>query len=146
MGKSMIAFAAASVAMGCFAATLEVGPTRAYRTIQSAADAAKPGDTVLIDAGVYREWVKPSVAGTEAAPITFRAREKGKAVITGADVVTGWTKRPDGLWEKTMPLKDFEGKFNPFTDMLHGDWFRANKRRHPRTGLIFNGERLKFRQ
>lgn len=74
--KLMIALVAASAAVGCFAATLEVGPNRAYRTIQSAADAAKPGDTVLIDAGVYREWVKPSVAGTEEASVTFRANKR----------------------------------------------------------------------
>ena len=146
IGKSMIALVAASAAMGCLAATLEVGPNRAYRTIQSAADAAKPGDTVLIDSGVYREWVKPSVAGTEQAPITFRAREKGKTVISGADVITDWTKRADGLWEKTILLNDFAGRFNPFTDMLHGDFFRSNRKRHPRTGLVFNGKRLKFRQ
>ena len=138
--------AAMTGSLAVCAATLEVGPTRAYRTVQSAADAAKPGDTVLIDSGVYREWVKPSVAGTESAPVTFRAREPGKAVISGADVVTGWTKRADGLWEKRLPLADFKGRYNPFTDWLHGDWFRANRLKHPRTGLVFNGTRLKFRQ
>ena len=88
----------AGLALTLSAATFEVGEGRPYRTIQSAAAVAKPGDTVLIDPGVYREWVKPANAGTKETPISYRAREKGKTVITGAEVVCGWTKRADGLW------------------------------------------------
>ena len=126
--------------------TLEVGPSRTYRTIQSAADVAKPGDVVLIDPGVYREWVKPANAGTEDAPITYRAREKGKTVITGADVVSGWTKRADGLWEVKLPYDAFGG-FNPFTDFICGNFYYTAKGvRNPRTALFRGNEQMRFRE
>ena len=127
-------------------ATLEVGPTRSYRTIQAAADVAKPGDVVIIDPGVYREWVKPANAGTAEAPITYRARERGKAVITGADVVTGWRKRADGLWEVKLPYDAFGG-LNPFTDFISGNWYQPPKGvRNPRTALFRGRERMRFRE
>lgn len=39
------------------AATLEVGATKAYTTIQSAVDAAYSGDEIIVDAGAYSEFV-----------------------------------------------------------------------------------------
>ena len=145
--KMMIAVAAVTpLAFPAFAATLEVGANRAFRTIQSAADVAQPGDVVLIDPGVYREWVKPANAGTEAAPITYRAREKGKTVITGADVVTGWAKRADGLWEVKLPYDSFRG-LNPFTDFISGNWYQPAKGvRNPRTMLFRGNEQMRFRE
>ncbi|WP_244506399.1 pectinesterase family protein [Pararhizobium polonicum] len=38
-------------------AILTVGPGKTYDTVQAAADAAKPGDTILIQPGTYREVV-----------------------------------------------------------------------------------------
>lgn len=52
----------------CGAATLRVGPKREYRTIRSAAQAARDGDLVLIDAGVYRG----DVASWRAHGLTVR--------------------------------------------------------------------------
>ena len=37
------------------AATLHVGGTKLYKTVTSAIEAAQPGDTILVDAGTYRE-------------------------------------------------------------------------------------------
>ena len=34
-----------------------------FLTISRAARLAMPGDTIIVHAGTYREWVKPSVAG-----------------------------------------------------------------------------------
>lgn len=145
MKKPMMVLAA-GMALAVSAATLEVGPSRAYRTIQSAADVAKPGDTVLIDPGVYREWVKPANAGTKDAPITYRAREKGKTVITGSDVITGWTKRADGLWEVRLPYDAFGG-FNPITDFIYGNWYYPAKGvRNPRTALFRGNGQMRFRE
>src|SRR5687767_12337385 len=46
-----------------------------FRTIQKAADVARPGDTVLIRPGVYREQVRLRTSGTAEKRITFRAWE-----------------------------------------------------------------------
>lgn len=96
MTKTTVLAGIAGLASALSAATLEVGANRPYRTIQSAA-VAKPGDTVLIDPGVYREWVKPANAGTKEAP------------ITGAEVVTGWTIAPDRRYSvKNAHRPDFK--------------------------------------
>ncbi len=65
-----------------------------WRTISHAAGQVKPGDTVLIHRGVYREWVAPSVSGTPEAPITFAGVPKEEVVLSGADLLTSWTPVP----------------------------------------------------
>ena len=92
-----------------------------WRTIQRAADVAKAGDVVTIRGGTYREWVKPANAGRADAPIVYRAAKGERVVVTGADPVTGWTRRPDGLWMAQVRYDSFRG-MNPFTDSISGDW------------------------
>ena len=58
-----------------------------FRSIQEAAQVARPGDEVLVAPGVYREYVDPIHAGTEDARITYRSIEPLGAVITGAEPV-----------------------------------------------------------
>ena len=58
----------------------------------------RPGDTVLIHAGIYRETVQPREGGRPGARITFRAVPGDTVVISGADPVTEWHRQPDGLW------------------------------------------------
>ena len=58
-----------------------------FRHINDAAQAAKPGDEVLVAPGVYREYVDPANAGTEDARITYRSTTPLGAVITGAEAV-----------------------------------------------------------
>ncbi|MEN3358005.1 MAG: hypothetical protein V7637_1987, partial [Mycobacteriales bacterium] len=36
---------------------------RPYRTINRAAELAQPGDSVVVHAGEYREWVRPRRGG-----------------------------------------------------------------------------------
>ena len=112
-----------------------------WRTIQRAADVASAGDTVTIRGGVYREWVKPANAGRADAPITYRAAKGEKVIVTGADHVRDWTRRPDGLWTAKIRYDTFGG-MNPFTEYISGDWFRGNGRKHPRTRLIHDGKPL----
>ena len=35
-----------------------------FKTIQKASDLSKPGDTILVQPGIYRERVSPPVGGT----------------------------------------------------------------------------------
>jgi len=66
--------------------TLKAGGDGPYKTIAAAIQEAKPGDTVLVAPGVYKEAVVISGAqsGAPGSPITLRG-EKG-AIIDGAGV------------------------------------------------------------
>ena len=62
-----------------------------FTSISDAARIAMPGDEVIVYPGIYREAVDPVHSGTESQPIVYRSIEKNKAVITGAELLTGWT-------------------------------------------------------
>ena len=99
---------------------------RPFRSIQEAADIALPGDEVLVEPGVYREYVRPRHAGRADARITYRSAEPRGAVITGAEPVTDWTPY-DGaaegeVYTARIPNALFGG-FNPYTVRVRGDWF-----------------------
>ena len=65
---------------------------RPFSRISDAAKIARPGDEVLVAPGIYREYVNPEMGGTENARITYRSTTIKGAVITGAEVLTGWEK------------------------------------------------------
>lgn len=143
------AFAAVSAAKAAeyFVATngcdgADGSAARPWRTIQRAADVASPGDIVTIRGGTYREWVKPANAGRAGAPITYRSAEGEKVVVAGADPVTGWTKRGDGLWTVRVGYDSFGG-MNPFADFISGDWFRT-KEPCFRARLVQDGQPLEL--
>jgi hypothetical protein len=56
------------------------------KTIQSAANVVKPGDTVAVMGGKYDERVKVRTSGTEGRPITLRAVPRRTAVVGGFDL------------------------------------------------------------
>ncbi len=102
---------------------------RPYKTIQEAANVARPGDTVLVNPGVYREAVNPIYAGTENARITYKSVEKNGAHITGAEVAKGWTHVKDNVWTLRLANGVFNGE-NPYTMLVSGDWFDAGMIAH----------------
>jgi len=66
-----------------------------WKTIARAGKATelKPGDTVLVKTGVYREWVDITVSGEPGKPITFAAAPQAKVVIKGSEIVKGpWAR------------------------------------------------------
>jgi parallel beta-helix repeat protein len=66
-----------------------------WKTIARAGKAAelKPGDTVLIKSGVYREWVDITVSGEPGKSVTFAAAPNARVVIKGSEIVKGpWTR------------------------------------------------------
>jgi hypothetical protein len=74
---------------------------RPWKTLTRAAGALRPGDTARIHAGLYREVVRPARSGTAESPITYAAADGEEVVITGADVVAGWTRVKGEVWKKT---------------------------------------------
>lgn len=63
-----------------------------WKTVSRGVRDLKPGDTLTVGPGVYRETVTVTCRGTAAAPITIQAAPGAPVVITGADVVAGWRK------------------------------------------------------
>ena len=59
----------------------EAGP---FLTINRAAAVAQPGDTVVVHAGEYREWVRPQRGGlSDQRRITYQAAAGEHVVIKG---------------------------------------------------------------
>ena len=104
------------------------------RTIGKAAALAQPGDTVLVHAGEFREWVKPPRGGlSDMRRVTFAAAPGEHVVIKGSERVTGWEITDGTVWRVTVPAAVF-GEFNPFAETVSGDWVvyatRATPRKH----------------
>jgi alpha-N-arabinofuranosidase len=112
------------------------------RTIQHAAELAQPGDIITVHAGVYRERINPPRGGTsEKQRIVYQAARGGKVEIKGSELVTNWTKVQDDVWKVTLP-NSFFGGFNPYSDLIHGDWFEPKGRLHHSGAVYLNGEWL----
>ncbi len=62
------------------------------KTVQHAADAAKPGDTVCVMAGKYDERVKVKTGGAEGKPIAFVARPRRAVTVGGFDLEAGYVR------------------------------------------------------
>lgn len=120
MTKTLVAALAAAPLLACGASyhvSLQGKDTAAgtaqdpWRTVQHAVNALKPGDTVIIGPGTYRERIEISRGGTAAAAITLTAAPGARVVLSGADLLSdGWT-RVDGLegawsheWGRRFPI------------------------------------------
>jgi hypothetical protein len=92
------------------------------RTISRAAELAQPGDTVVVHAGEYREWVAPRRGGlSDRRRITYEAATGKHVVIKGSERVTGWEPVEGTVWKAEVPNALF-GAFNPFAETIDGDW------------------------
>ena len=113
-----------------------------FRTISAAAAKAMPGDTVTVRAGVYRERVDPPRGGTsDETRITYQAAPGERVVITGSEPARQWQHVAGDTWKTVIPNRKF-GAFNPYSDLIRGDWFSPNGRVH-HTGCVYlNGEPL----
>ena len=58
-----------------------------------------------------------------------------RPVITGAEPVRNWEKVQQDVWKVTLP-NSFFGAFNPYSDIIHGDWFNPLGRQH-HTGAVY---------
>ena len=112
------------------------------RTIQRAADLSRPGDVITVHAGVYRERVHPPVGGiSETRRITYQAAPGKRVEIKGSEVVRDWVPVQAGVWKAVIP-NSFFGAFNPYADLIHGDWFEPKGRAHHTGAVYLDGEWL----
>ncbi len=111
-------------------------PLAPLRTIQRAADLAQPGDTVTVHRGLYRERVNPPRGGpSDSKRIVYRAAPGEKVEIRGSEVVKGWVRDRGNVWKAIVPNAMF-GSFNPYGDLIRGDWFDPRGRAH-HTGAVY---------
>ena len=114
---------------------------RPFRHIDDAARIAVAGDEIIVAPGIYREKVTPRNAGREDARIVYRSEKPLGAVITGAEPLTGWKKQKGGVWTARVKNSVF-GDYNPYTQMVCGDWYFAPTVRH--TGSIFLDDKMMY--
>ena len=95
-----------------------------FKTIQQAAEIAKAGDEVIVAPGIYREYVNPKNGGTEDKRIIYRSEKPLAAHITGAEELKNWTKLEENDYTARVSNNIF-GDFNPYTELISGDWFIA---------------------
>jgi alpha-N-arabinofuranosidase len=112
------------------------------RTIQRAADLAQPGDTIIVHQGIYRERINPPRGGiSDDLRITYQAAPGAKVEIKGSEIVKGRSKVQGDVWEVTLP-NSFFGDFNPYSDLIRGDWFDPRGRQHHTGAVYLHGEWL----
>ncbi|MES2730724.1 MAG: right-handed parallel beta-helix repeat-containing protein [Bacteroidota bacterium] len=120
----------------------EGSAAKPLKTISAAALLAKPGDIITVHAGSYKERVAPPLGGTSAIKrIVYRAAKGEKVEIKGSEVLSGWTLVEKGVWKVTIP-NTFFGNYNPYKDLIAGDWFDALGRIHHTGEVYLNGKSL----
>ena len=65
---------------------------RPFKTVQRAAEAAQPGDTLCVMAGKYDERVKVKAGGAEGKPVTFEAMPRRSASVAGFDLEADYVR------------------------------------------------------
>ena len=112
------------------------------RTISAAATLAQPGDVIIVHQGTYRERIDPPRGGTSSnAPIVYSAAKGEKVEISGAEIIKGWKKERNDVWTVSIP-NSFFGAFNPYNDLIRGDWFNPKGRTHHTGAVYLNGDWL----
>jgi hypothetical protein len=89
-----------------------------WRTIQHAADTAVAGDTVIIRAGTYQEYVNITRGGTTGNPITFQGEKSGSTHLTIVDptreVPHSWAVYDATNGISRMPHSSLPGGAEPY--------------------------------
>jgi alpha-N-arabinofuranosidase len=111
-------------------------------TVSAAAQLAQPGDVITVHEGVYRERVNPPRGGTsDDARIVYQAAPGERVEIKGSEIVKDWIKVQNDTWKATLP-NSFFGNFNPYRDLIHGDWFEPKGREHHTGAVYLDGQWL----
>jgi hypothetical protein len=101
-----------------------------FQTIQDAAQMARPGDTITILPGVYRETVVPTNSGTSISPIFYRAQTPGTVRISGTEPIPDWEHLGDGLYRAQVNVDLGTGRNQVFVNdqmMLWARWPNSDK-------------------
>ncbi len=109
-----------------------------FLTISRAAAIADECDTIVVHAGVYREWVQPHRgARNELGRITYTAAPGERPVIKGSEELCGWVQT-GALWRSEVSNALF-GTLNPYAEEIDGDWMRRPLAPCRHTGTVYMG-------
>jgi len=107
-----------------------------FLTIQAAANIAQPGDVITVHRGIYREHIDPPGGGTsDTNRIIYRAAKGERVEIRGSEVINGWVRYKGNTWKVSIP-NSFFGPYNPYKEIISGDWFFPGEREH-HTGEVY---------
>lgn len=97
-----------------------------------------PGDVITVHAGVYREQIAPPRGGnSDSERIVYEAAPGEKVEIKGSEIIKNWGKLENDTWKVKIP-NSFFGEFNPYSDLIHGDWFFPTPQdRKYHTGAVY---------
>lgn len=114
-----------------------------FATISQAARTAQSGDKVIVHEGVYREWVSPEYSGRNKNDrITYETYKEDKVVIKGSERIRNWEPVIGNVWKAVIP-NEFFGEYNPYKEVLWGDWYIIPEECWLHTGEVFlNGKAL----
>jgi hypothetical protein len=116
--------------------------SKPLRTISAAARLAQPGDAITVHAGTYRERITPPRGGeSDARRIVYQAAPREQVSIKGSEVARGWKPFQGQVWKLTLP-DSFFGNYNPYKDLIVGDWFTDKGRPHHTGEVYLNGKSL----
>ena len=116
--------------------------SKPFKIISRASEIAQPGDTITVHEGIYREEITPPRGGiSDDKRIIYQAAEGQKIVIKGSEIVKGWKKVENDTWQVIIP-NSFFGDFNPYSDLISGDWFSRKGRDHHTGAVYLNGHWL----
>jgi alpha-L-arabinofuranosidase len=120
-----------------------IGSTSApFKNISAAAQIAQPGDTITVHQGVYRESINPPRGGTsDTKRIVYQVAPGDKVIIKGSEIVDGWQRVRNDTWKASVPNSLF-GDFNPYNEVICGDWFNPLGREHHTGAVYLNGHWL----
>ena len=115
---------------------------KSLRTISAASRLAQAGEVITVHEGVYRERINPPRGGeSDQKRIVYQAARGEKVIIKGSEIIKDWQKLQNDTWKVSIP-NSFFGDLNPYSDLIHGDWFNPKGRDH-HTGAVYqNGHWL----
>jgi hypothetical protein len=112
------------------------------KTISAAARLAMPGDVITVHEGTYRERITPPRGGeSDSRRIVYQGAPGETAIIKGSEIVRDWKPFMPGVWKATVPNSLF-GSYNPYKDLIVGDWFTDKGRPHHTGEVYLNGKAL----
>jgi len=113
--------------------------TAPFRTISLAAKIARAGDTITVHEGIYRERVNPLYGGSnDLIRIVYQAAQGEKVVIKGSEIIKNWNKVKGSVWMVVIPNHFFKN-YNPYSDLLEGDWLNKKGIDHHTGEVFLNG-------